>query len=775
MPAEAVEAIRARRARRRRPRPRDRAAHAPRRARVHRDDRRAGRPRGALVPLRPDLVGRRRHRARAASCARRASCCSPASTARSTPSAARAEEHRHTPVHGPHARRPRRADDVRAQAARLVVRARSRPRGASPTRCAASASASCRARSARTATSTRASRRSRSSALGLDVEPAATQVVARDRHATCSRRSPCSRAALDRFAVEIRHLQRSEVREAEEPFARRPEGLVGDAAQAQPDHLRAHLRPRARAARRTRSSASRTSRSGTSATSRTPPPSASCCVDSTTLADYLLDRFTWVVEGLQRVPRAHAAANLDVVVRADVLRARAARARRGGPRARARLRARAAQRDAGLGRGACRCADLLARRRRRQRGARRRTRSTRPSTSTTRSGTPTSRSAASRRALAESRPCLTSSVDHLGSGKVRELYDAGDGRLLLVASDRISAFDVVLPTPIPDKGRVLTGLSAFWFAQTAHDRRRTTCSSLDVDDLPGDAARPGRCAAASMLVRRLEMLPVECVVRGYLAGSRLARLRGDRRDLAASPLPPGLRLAERAARAGRHAGDQGDQRSRREHHGRAGARARAAASPTTARPRPRSRSTRHAAEHARARGIILADTKFEFGLDADGRARARRRGADARLVALLAGGLRRAGRRARRASTSSTCATGCDAQPWDKTPPGPELPREVADGTAARYREAYERSPADRSPPTSKSRESNARDRPRPAQAGHPRSAGRGHRAQPLGPRTPGRQRARRQGLRPRARRRRSAPRRAGSRRPRPSRCSRTT
>src|SRR5215510_12305050 len=94
---------------------------------------------------------------------------------------------------------------------------------------------------------------------------------------------------------------------------------------------------------------------------------------------------------------------------------------------------------------------------------------------------------------------------HLGSGKVRELYDLGDDRLLLVASDRISTFDVVLPTPIPDKGRVLTGLSAFWFALTRH---------LVANHLL--ALRPdGR----SLECRRLEMLPIELVVRGYLSGS----------------------------------------------------------------------------------------------------------------------------------------------------------------------------------------------------------------------------------------------------------------
>ena len=112
---------------------------------------------------------------------------------------------------------------------------------------------------------------------------------------------------------------------------------------------------------------------------------------------------------------------------------------------------------------------------------------------------------------------MTAAVRHLGSGKVRELYDAGDDRLVLVASDRMSAFDVVMPTPIPDKGRVLTGLSLFWFARTA-DIVPNHLLSARLEDLPGELRGPS-LAGRVMLCRRLEMLPVECVVRGYLAGS----------------------------------------------------------------------------------------------------------------------------------------------------------------------------------------------------------------------------------------------------------------
>src|SRR3954454_10605989 len=106
---------------------------------------------------------------------------------------------------------------------------------------------------------------------------------------------------------------------------------------------------------------------------------------------------------------------------------------------------------------------------------------------------------------------------HVASGKVREMYGFGD-RLLMVASDRISAFDVVLPTPIPDKGRVLTGLSLFWFERT-RELVPTHLLSARRGDFPEAARDDAELAGRSMLVRRLAMLPIECVVRGYLVGS----------------------------------------------------------------------------------------------------------------------------------------------------------------------------------------------------------------------------------------------------------------
>ncbi len=136
-------------------------------------------------------------------------------------------------------------------------------------------------------------------------------------------------------------------------------------------------------------------------------------------------------------------------------------------------------------------------------------------------------------------------LDHLASGKVRELYDAGDGRLLLVASDRISAFDVVLPTLIPDKGRVLNALSLHWFALTG-DIVRNHVISARLDEFP-EGARDPELAGRALLVRRLEMLPLECVVRGYLAGSGWKDY-GRTGAVCGIELPAGLREAERLPR-----------------------------------------------------------------------------------------------------------------------------------------------------------------------------------------------------------------------------------
>jgi phosphoribosylaminoimidazole-succinocarboxamide synthase len=263
---------------------------------------------------------------------------------------------------------------------------------------------------------------------------------------------------------------------------------------------------------------------------------------------------------------------------------------------------------------------------------------------------------------------------HLGSGKVRELYALDDDRLLLVASDRISVFDVILPTEIPDKGRVLTGLSAFWFARTR--------------ELVPNHLLALREDGRSLECTRLEMLPVEIVVRGYLSGSgwkdylRTGAVCGH-------ALPAGLQESERlpepivtpATKA---------QSGHDENIDVAAAAALVGAERWAEAEAAALTIYRHGAEHAEARGIILADTKFELGVDEQGN-----------LVladeAFTPDSSRFWPADEYRAGTTPPSFDKqfvrdyCESLGWDKTAPGPELPDDVVDGTRARYIEAFER------------------------------------------------------------------------------------
>jgi phosphoribosylaminoimidazole-succinocarboxamide synthase len=198
---------------------------------------------------------------------------------------------------------------------------------------------------------------------------------------------------------------------------------------------------------------------------------------------------------------------------------------------------------------------------------------------------------------------MSEAVVHLASGKVRELFALDDERLLLVASDRISTFDVVLPTEIPDKGRVLTGLSGFWFARTA---------SIVPNHLLAlrDDGRSTEC-------RRLEMLPIECVVRGYLSGSGWKDYRATG-AVCGHALPAGLvesaQLPEPIFTPSTKATTGHDENIDR-------AQALELMEPRLydAAERASLALYRFASDYARERGIIIADTKFEFGIDGDGR------------------------------------------------------------------------------------------------------------------------------------------------------------
>ena len=269
---------------------------------------------------------------------------------------------------------------------------------------------------------------------------------------------------------------------------------------------------------------------------------------------------------------------------------------------------------------------------------------------------------------------MSSSPTHLASGKVREIYALDDERLLLVASDRISTFDVVLPTPIPDKGRVLTGLAAYWFART---------QEIAPNHLLG-LGTDGRSAECV----RLEMLPVEVVVRGYLAGSGW-------KDYLASgavcghTLPVGLlesaQLPQPIVTPATKAASGHDLNIGEDE----------AAELCGAEPYAAVRDAalalyRFAAEHARDRGIIVADTKFEFGVDPAGRVTL----ADEALTPDSSRFWPVDGYEPGRMQPSfdkQFVRDWCETTGWDKTDPGPELPAEVVAGTRARYVEAFER------------------------------------------------------------------------------------
>jgi phosphoribosylaminoimidazole-succinocarboxamide synthase len=275
------------------------------------------------------------------------------------------------------------------------------------------------------------------------------------------------------------------------------------------------------------------------------------------------------------------------------------------------------------------------------------------------------------------------------AGKVRDLYDLGDDRLLLVASDRLSAFDVVLPTPIADKGRVLTGLSRFWFAETA-DLVPNHLLGTDPAALPpAFAPAAEELRGRSMICRRLEIIPVECVIRGYLAGSGWKDYRATGR-VSGITLPAGLRESDRLpeplftpstkAEAGHDEPIDFDAVVALVGGERA----------EVVRDVALRVYERGAAVCARA-GILLADTKLEMGIDA---ATGELILADEVLTPDSSRFWDAAAWQPGRAQASydkQFVRDWLEAQPWGKTAPGPELPPEVVAGTRARYVAAFER------------------------------------------------------------------------------------
>ncbi len=276
-------------------------------------------------------------------------------------------------------------------------------------------------------------------------------------------------------------------------------------------------------------------------------------------------------------------------------------------------------------------------------------------------------------------------LDSLGlraSGKVREIYDAGHDRLLMVASDRISTYDVVHPTPIPGKGAVLTGLSVFWF-----ERTQDICPNHLVSYEQGV---PDEARGRGLLVERLDMFPVECVVRGYITGSGWKDYQATG-EVCGIELPEGLQESQQLpepiftpatkAEVGDHDENVDFDRAAeivgdRELMGRL-----------------RDVSIElysFAADHARERGVILADTKFEFGLDDDGELVL----GDEVLTPDSSRFWPADGYQPGRPQPSfdkQFVRDWASGTGWDRTPPAPAIPPDIVEQTQARYFEAYER------------------------------------------------------------------------------------
>lgn len=275
----------------------------------------------------------------------------------------------------------------------------------------------------------------------------------------------------------------------------------------------------------------------------------------------------------------------------------------------------------------------------------------------------------------------------LNTGKVRAIYDAGDDRLLMVTSDRISAFDVVMNETIPDKGRVLTAMSAFWF-ELLTDVAPNHLISTDLSDFP-DGARDPELAGRSMLTHKAEMLPIECIVRGYIAGSAWKEYVKEG-TMHGTPMPEGLQESQRLPEpvftpsTKAEVGDHDENIDFEEAVNLAGRE-------TAELSREIALSAyQTGADWARERGIIIADTKFELGwIDGE--------------LAICDEVLTPDSSRFWPAAKWEVGKTppSFDKQPvrdwlaavdgWDKTPPPPALPPEVVEATSARYREGYER------------------------------------------------------------------------------------
>ncbi len=276
----------------------------------------------------------------------------------------------------------------------------------------------------------------------------------------------------------------------------------------------------------------------------------------------------------------------------------------------------------------------------------------------------------------------------LGRGKVRDIYGVDDTHLLIVTTDRLSAYDVVMPDPVPQKGRILTQISLFWFRMMA-DLVPNQLTDLVVDDVVDDRETAALLRDRSLVVRRLKPLPIEAVVRGYLIGSGWRDYK-DTGGICGITLPPGLAQAERLPST---LFTPATKAAAGEHDINIGFDAVAATLGEALAERVRDISVaiyERAADYAAGRGIIIADTKFEFGLDEESR------------LYLIDEVLTPDSSRFWPVDSYRTGVSPpsfdkqfvrdyLDTLDWDRTAPGPDLPTDVIEKTAEKYQEAYAR------------------------------------------------------------------------------------
>lgn len=272
-------------------------------------------------------------------------------------------------------------------------------------------------------------------------------------------------------------------------------------------------------------------------------------------------------------------------------------------------------------------------------------------------------------------------------GKVRDVYDLGDS-LLIVATDRISAFDCIMPNGIPDKGKILTALSVFWFEKFGGDFEHHLLAT-DVAKYP-DNVRPYRdqLEGRSMWVKKAQVVPIECVARGYLAGSGWKEYQ-QTQTVCGVPLPAGLRQCDKLPEAiftpaTKEESGHDINISFDDAAGRVGKEL-----ASKLRERTLSLYTR-AADYARTRGVIIADTKFEFGRLPDGRLILVDEVLTPDSSRFWPADQYEPGRD-QSSYDKQFVRNWLEKQPWDKTPPAPALPEDVVTGTRGRYLEAYEK------------------------------------------------------------------------------------